>query len=278
LGYPIKESIESIAAFCDEVIINVGYDDPECQKDDGTYDYLKQAFPEKKYYFFKSWWDPRKTQGGTILSEQTNLAIEKAKGEFIQYIQGDEIIHEEDHHSILQAVEQMKKNPSIDGLIFNYLHFYGNTDIVKHTRNVYRREVRLVRNKNVKSWLDAQGFRTLDDQKLFCKQIPARVFHYGWARKETIMDQKIKSFSKLYHGPDNQEKDFFYKNIWGLKPFKKTHPKVMKHWIAKNHNDINILNLKYSPSLKDFGLILSDLVESLCGYRIGEYKNFKVLK
>jgi len=29
LGYPIKESIESIEPLCDEIIINVGYDDPE---------------------------------------------------------------------------------------------------------------------------------------------------------------------------------------------------------------------------------------------------------
>ncbi len=144
LGYPIKESIQSISPLCDEVIINVGFDDPKCVQDDGTYEYLRAAFPGDKYVFFKSWWDPKKTEGGEILSEQTNLSIKKARGKFLQYIQGDEAVHEKDLDMIYDGIQEMKKNPHIDGLIFRYLHFYGNVDIIKYTRNTYRREVRLV--------------------------------------------------------------------------------------------------------------------------------------
>ncbi|RLA63388.1 MAG: hypothetical protein DRQ88_12500, partial [Epsilonproteobacteria bacterium] len=261
-----------------EVIINVGFDDPKCEKDDGTYEYLRSAFPGDKYIFFKSWWDPKKTENGQILSEQTNLALKKARGKYIQYIQGDEAIHEKDLDIIYDGIQEMKNNPKIDGLIFRYLHFYGNVDIIKYTRNVYRREVRLVRNKNVKSWMDAQGFRKLNDQKLNCKQIEARIFHYGWARKENIMDQKVKSFAKIYHGREHQEPDHSYKKIWGLKPFKNTHPRTMKKWIVENRNDLDLFALKYSPSFKDFGLMFSDFVELLTGYRIGEYKNFRLVK
>ncbi|TDJ03673.1 MAG: glycosyltransferase family 2 protein [Deltaproteobacteria bacterium] len=278
LEYPIKEAIESISPLCDEVIINVGFDDPKCEQDDGTYVYLKNAFPGDKYIFFKSWWDPSKTDDGEILSEQTNLSLKKARGKFIQYIQGDEAVHEKDLDIIYDGIQEMKKNPHIDGLIFRYLHFYGNVDIIKYTRNTYRREVRLVRNKNVKSWKDAQGFRTLDGKKLHCKQIEARIFHYGWARKEQVMDQKVKSFSKLYHGQDHEEIGHTYQNMWGLKPFKNTHPKVMKKWIVENRNDVDLLSLKYTFSFKDFGLMFSDFVESLTGYRIGEYKNFRPIK
>jgi hypothetical protein len=52
----------------------------------------------------------------------------------------------------------------------------------------------------------------------------------------------------------------------------------MTNWIEQNHNDINLFDLKYSPSLKDFDLMTSDLVELIGGHQIGEYKNFKVLK
>jgi len=278
LGYPIKESIESISPLCDEVIINVGFDDPECKVDDGTYDFLKRSFPGDKYVFFKSWWDPKVTKNGLILSQQTNLALQKARGKFIQYIQGDEAVHERDLDIIYDGVQEMKKDENIDGLVFRYLHFYGNVDIIKHTRNVYRREVRLVRNKNVKSWLDAQGFRKLDDKKLRCKQIEARIFHYGWARKENVMDQKVRSFSRLYHGSEHVSPNYSYENIWGLKPFKGTHPRVMKNWIKENKNEIDLFSLKYSATFKDFGLMFSDFVESFTGYRIGEYKNFRLVR
>ena len=48
LGYPFKESAESIAPLCDEIIIIVGFNDPDCKKDDGTYEYLQDS---KVYYY-----------------------------------------------------------------------------------------------------------------------------------------------------------------------------------------------------------------------------------
>lgn len=278
LGYPTRESIESIAPLCDEVIINVGYDDVNLLKDDGTYEYLKSHFSDKKFKFIKNYWDPKLKAGGLILSQQTNLALEKCQGDYCLYIQGDEAIHESDFNSIRNGIEQMDQDQSIDGLLFKYLHFYGNINIVKHTRNVYRREVRLVRNrKNIKSWQDAQGFRHSDNTKLKVIPIHGTVYHYGWARSEVIMDKKIRSFGKLYHGDDHQEKnDFQYKRIWGLKKFKGTHPKVMDEWINHNKNDLELMNMKKEYSIKDLNLMLSDFIELATGHRLFEYKNFKL--
>ena len=58
LGYPVVESIKSIDNLCDEIIINVGFDDEECTEDDGTYKLLKETFKGDKYIFLKSFWDP----------------------------------------------------------------------------------------------------------------------------------------------------------------------------------------------------------------------------
>lgn len=172
----------SIESICFEVIINVGFDDVECTQDDGTYDYLRSHLKDPKYRFIKSWWDPAMKKQGLILSQQTNIALAACAGDYCQYIQGDECIHEDDLKYILDGVDQMEKDQRIDGLIFNYMHFYGNVDTYKYTRNLYRREVRLIRNnKKIKSWLDAQGFRHGDDTKIKARLIPARIFHYGWA-------------------------------------------------------------------------------------------------
>lgn len=280
LGYPIRESIESIEPLCDEVVINVGFDDPNLVEDDGTYEYLRQHFTHPKFKFLKNWWDPSLKKEGRILSQQTNLALEACTGKYCQYIQGDEALHQDDLSLIHDQVLELENQPEIDGLIFNYLHFYGSVDFIKYTRTIYRREVRLIRNgKGIKSWLDAQGFRLSDDTKMQAKLISARVFHYGWARQEQIMDTKIQKFSELYHGDSYQHQKFEYKKIWGLKKYIGTHPQVMKKWIEENRNDICFENLPRSPfRFKDIGLYIGDKIESVTNYRIGEYKNYRMVK
>lgn len=277
LGYPFIESIKSIADLCDEVVINVGFDDPELLKDDGTYQLILDNFSGPKYKILKNWWDPKVSSKGLILSQQTNLALQACTGKYCQYIQGDEVIHQDDIPLIKESIQRLEQSQDCDGLVFQYLHFYGNINIIKKTRNVYRREIRLIRNnKDIISWLDAQGFRYKNETKIKCLITSARIFHYGWARKETIMNDKVKSFSKLYHGQDHQNSQFQYQRIWGLKPFKDTHPLVMKGWISLHQNDLDIMSLPLDKKFGDLRLMISDGIESLTGLRIGEYKNFKL--
>lgn len=280
LGYPFLESILSIEPLCDEVIINVGFEDPECTKDDGTYEYLKSKLTDSKYIFLKSWWDPEVSSQGLILSQQTNIALEKASGDIIQYIQGDEAIHESDFPAIRSGYQQLLDRDDIQGLVFNYLHLYGNTNVHRHTRSVYRREVRAIKNNcGLVSWKDAQGFRYPDGSKMKAILTTARIFHYGWARPQNVMDQKIKSFNKLYHGKDHQtENEFSFRRIWGLKSFNGTHPKVVLPWIQENTHDIDILNFPKSYILGDWDLMVSDFVEKLTDWRIGEFKNYRLVK
>jgi hypothetical protein len=159
----------------------------------------------------------------------------------------------------------MESEDHIHGLIFNYLHFYGNVDTYKFIRSMYRREVRLIKNGlGIKSWLDAQGFRHANDTKINARLIKARIFHYGWARAEKVMDQKVKAFDTLYHGKALSDS-----------AFKDTHPKVMEHWIETNKNPIDLMSLPMSWDKKVPGLWISEVVENLTGYRIGEYKNYR---
>ncbi|MCK5884756.1 MAG: hypothetical protein KAG61_13785 [Bacteriovoracaceae bacterium] len=280
LGYPILESVQSIDPLCDEVVINVGYDDPNLVKDDGTYDFLRDNLQGDKYIFTKSHWDPEVTSKGLILSEQTNIALEKCSGKYCQYIQGDEALHEKDFAAIEQGVRDMDKNETLDGLVFKYLHFYGNVDAILYTQRIYRREVRLIRNgRGIHSHLDAQGFKTQDGSKPKCKQIDATVHHYGWARKEQVMARKVKAMDKLYHGKDfEKQQEFEYKRMWGIKRFLATHPEVMSKWIEQHRNEINIHELPLDFKVKDLRRVLADFVENCTGHRIGEYKNFKLIE
>ncbi|MBF0298426.1 MAG: hypothetical protein HQK51_06880 [Oligoflexia bacterium] len=298
LGYPIKESILSIEPLCDEIIINVGFNDEALTKDDGTYQYLRDNFPNKKFIFLKSFWNPLIRERGLILSEHANIALKATSGKYAQYIQADEIIHENDLPIIEDEIKHMDQDNRINGLVFNYIHFYGNTDIIKHTRNIYRREIRLIRNNlGIESYLDAQGFRHQpSNKKVKAKIINARIFHYGWAREQVIMSNKVKVMDNFYHGnekdnyKDNEKdndkdnckgkgknKEFIYENIWGLKKFNDQHPYFMRDWIEKHKNNIDILKLPMRFEFKNLGLLFSDLIERYTNYRIGEYKNYELL-
>jgi glycosyltransferase involved in cell wall biosynthesis len=281
LGYPILESVLSIQAICDEVVINVGFDDVGLTSDDGTYKYLTEHLTDPKYKFIKSWWDPSLTKKGLILSEQTNIALSHCTGNYCQYIQGDECIHQDDLKYILEGVKEMEKDHRLDGLVFNYMHFYGNVDTYKYTRSLYRREVRLIRNhQGIKSWLDAQGFRSIENSKIYAKLIKARIFHYGWARATQIMKKKVQVFDTFYHGHNHKrqvDNEFRYERSWGIRKFKLTHPEVMSRWIKQNKNPIDLMTLPLTLAWNVPGLIFTDGLEALTNYRLGEYKNYKLL-
>ena len=99
---------------------------------------------------------------------------------------------------------------------------------------------------------DAQSFKHADGSKPLCFLSDAKIMHYGWARKSTIMKAKVQSFDKLYHGKDYKgSNEFEYQRMWGLKRFEGTHPIVMQKWIAENKNDLDVLKLKLNFTVKD---------------------------
>ncbi|MBF0312281.1 MAG: glycosyltransferase family 2 protein [Oligoflexia bacterium] len=279
LGYPILESIQSISELCDEVIISVGFA-PNSTQDDGTEEYLRSHLSASKYKFIRSTWDPQTIAKGQglILSEQTNVALRECHGKYCQYIQADEVVHENDLPLIEDGIKKLEASPKLHALIFNYLHFYGNVDVLKHTRNTYRREIRTIRNhQGIISWLDAQGFRFQDGRKIPATLLAgARIFHYGWCRQEMIMNSKIKAMDILYHDQDQLPQDprFKYERIWGLRPFTESHPQIMKEWIALHRNQVDIFSLPIKFEWKNLGLAAADFIESLTDYRLGEYKGY----
>lgn len=275
LGYPIKESIESLEPICDQVVITVGFDDPDLKCDDGTYQYLRDNFPHKKFLFQKSFWDPDMKKEGVLLAQQTNYSLRECRGKYCQYLHADEVLHEADLSKIHNAVLDMEQDPKIQSLVFNYHHFYGNCDTVKQSADIYRREVRLIRNLiGAKALHNIQGFKGPNDEKLNCKAVDAHIYHYGWAFKQDLMKTKNKIIKELL--PESQTPNQ-YAHVWGLKPFKGQHPQCMKSWIEKNKNELAPLELPPQHNLKNVVLAISDFIEDLTGIRPGEYKSYRWL-
>lgn len=292
--FPFIESLRSLLPLVDELIINVGI---------GSDLTLKriQEFAEaegrdqnghSKVKWFESDWqldDPVKKKGGQILSEQTNRALEKCSGDWCIYLQADEVLHESDHPVILQQIEELESHPEVEGILFDYLHFYGSYDVIQRSRGAYRREVRIIRgHSKAKSVGDAQSFRTREGKKLQVVHTKARIFHYGWVRPPEVMREKTFFFDQLYHGDPSQENalkgiphtgdNYRYKRIWGLTPFQQTHPTVMKERIGSKNWHWDLSKAPYVFSKADGIKILLDLFEWGTGYRLFEYKNYRLIR
>lgn len=273
--YPIVEAIQSILPLCDEVVVAVG------NSDDGTLG-LIERIQSNKIKIIETIWDDSLREGGRVLAVETDKAFAAiAKdADWAFYIQGDEIIHEKYHPIIRQAMEANLSNKKIDGLLFNYEHFYGSYDYVGESYRWYRREIRVIRNNpEIFSYRDAQGFRKRPNDKLTVKLIDAYVYHYGWVKEPKAMQGKQESFNKYWHDDQWMEKnvakrnEFDYSGIDALRKFNGTHPAVMQTRIDR-------INWKFDFDLSQNKFKLKDklkrLIEKLTGWRPGEYKNYKI--
>ncbi len=274
--YPIVEAIRSILPLCDEVVVAVGNSQDETYK-------LVQEIDPGKIRIIETVWDDNLRSGGRVLAEETNKAFAEVApdADWAIYIQGDEVIHEQYLPAIRAAMERWKSHKEVDGLLLNYLHFYGSYDYVGDAYSWYRREIRIIRSsKNIYSYKDAQGFRKNSDEKLRVKPIDAWVYHYGWVRPPKVMQTKHRETRKFYvddawidqHLAKGDE--FDYSAIDSLKYFTGTHPKVMQERIKrinwKFDHDPSFNRLRPRDRLRR-------IVENLTGYRLFEYKNYKVI-
>lgn len=273
--YPVVESILSILPLCDEFIVNVGV----C--DDGTLE-LIQAINSPKIKIIQYNWDDTLREGGKLLAVETNRAFDavSADSHWAFYIQADEVLHEKYIETVRAAMEAHKHNLNVEGLLFNYTHFYGSYDYVGNSRRWYKREVRVIRNdKQIRSYRDAQGFRK-NEEKLRVKQVEAAIFHYGWVKPPKAQQEKQKSFHKMWHDDAQVQKmtseadEFDYDTIDSLVEFKEAHPQVMQKRIQQQNWHFSFDTTKINLSLKDRFLLY---IEKLTGWRVGEYRNFKVI-
>ena len=94
-------------------------------------------------------------------------------------------------------MKQYLNDDRVEGLLFDYLHFYGSYDYVGDSRTWYRQEIRIIKNnKNIRSYRDAQGFRKIG-KKLKVKDINAEIYHYGWVRHPKFQMAKLVEANKL---------------------------------------------------------------------------------
>lgn len=269
--YPIVESIRSILPIVDEYIVAVGKSEDETRS-------LIESIGSSKIKILDTVWDDSLREGGRVLAEETNKAFDAiGEADWCFYLQGDELVHEQYHKEIVDQCSKHLNNTSVEGLLFDYLHFYGSYDYLGDSRTWYRNEIRIIRNdKSIRSYRDAQGFRK-NGAKLNVKKIAASIYHYGWVKDPRFQQAKQESFHKMWHD-DNWVKAhvaeanaYDYSVIDSLQPFTGTHPQVMNDRLKRMN-----WNFNWDVTQKKFKLKgwLLYTIEKATGVRLFEYKNF----
>jgi len=273
--YPVVESIGSILPVCDEFIVALGNSEDETEV-------LIKNINSPKIRIIHTVWDETLRGGGQVLADETNKAYAaiSTQADWAFYIQADEVVHEKYLPAIKKEMELWKDDNKVDGLLFNYLHFYGSYDYVGDSRRWYRKEIRVIKNnRKIKSFRDAQGFR-IDNSLLKVKPVEAYIYHYGWVKPPEYQQAKQKYFHKLWHDDDWVKRNvtdaatFDYSKIDSLAIFKETHPEVMLDRINKKNWTFSFDPTKKRLTFKN--KVLS-LIEKVTGIRIGEYRDYRVV-
>jgi hypothetical protein len=246
LYYPIKQAIASILPICDEFVVALG----NCDPDDKTLQEI-QSIGSDKIRIIHTVWDLEKYPRGMEHAHQTDIAKEACTGDWLFYVQSDEVVHEEDLPRIRKRCEELLPDKSVEGILFKYRHFWGDYDhyIVSHAW--YANEIRIIRNdKEIHSWESAQSFRRIPDFdginyrqregtfKLKVARVDAYIFHYGWVRPPQYMQKKRRVFEGIHQGEKRAEEmlseegsEFDFGNMSHLSIYRHTHPAVMEERI-----------------------------------------------
>ena len=304
LYYPMKQSIESILPLVDEFVVALGDSDP----DDITRAEI-EAIGSEKIRIVDTVWDIEKYPRGMEHAHQTDIAMKHCKGDWLFYLQSDEVVHERDLEPIRKRCEELLDDHKVEGLLFRYRHFWGDYEHVQDGHCWYRKEIRIVRNlPEVHSWESAQSFRKIPDfdgvnyrqqagtYKLHVADVDAEIFHYGWVRPPRVMQNKIKAFSTNHRGKESVEaleathhfdRIYDYGNLSKDTVYTGTHPSVMQPWRAKFDWKEQLRfsgptqsqnPLKANQDRSKYRVISWIEKNLLVGRRLGEFRNYILLK
>jgi hypothetical protein len=201
-------------------------------------------------------------------------------GDWAFYLEGDEVVHEDELDAIRASVEKHHGNAAVEALVLDYLHFYGSPGYVSISPGWYRRECRLVRNTIRTYAPDGQYWLVMQQHKK--PRNPrgalagAHIYHYGWVRRAEYMQAKLDQVSKYWQGAVVPRINYANFDPQAVAPFRGTHPQVMAHWLATEAEQELVFNPDYRLTRKERKYRLSKAIENLTGLDFSR-KHFKLV-
>ena len=272
LGYPFLQSIQSVLPIVDEFIINVG------ESEDDTLS-LIESISSSKIRIIKSRWNDSMKDRGYVYGQQKMISQFNCTGDWAFYVEGDEVYHENELEKIKKSMEVNLNDLNVEALIFDFYHFYGNSDSYIDSPGWYRNEARIIRN-SIRSYApDGLFWLVLDSNKKGryprVKHTGAHCYHYGWIRSEEQMNLKSKKVKK-YWGENHERIDYSQMDQSIIKEFKGTHPNIIKKWLPKN-SGIYRADSNYKLNIKQKKHRLMIHLEKFFGLELSK-KHYKLIR
>jgi len=300
LYYPIKQAIASILPICDEFVVALG----NCDPDDNTLQEI-ESIGSDKIRIIHTVWDLEKYPRGMEHAHQTDLAKEACTGDWLFYVQSDEVVHEEDLPRIRKRCEELLPDKSVEGILFKYRHFWGDYGHYITSHAWYANEIRIIRNDtDIHSWESAQSFRRIPDFdgvnyrqregtfKLKVARVDAYIFHYGWVRPPQYMQKKRRVFEGIHQGEKRAEEmlsqegsEFDFGNMSYLSIYRHTHPAVMEerirmfNWGDQLRRTTNVSSVARHKHERLKYRVLTFIEQTFLGGRqIMSFKNYRLAR
>jgi glycosyltransferase involved in cell wall biosynthesis len=273
LGFPFIESIQSLLPLVDEFVIAVGL------SDDDTRERIV-AIHSPKIKIIDTIWNDRMSDRGFVYAQQKMIAQYACTGDWAFYLEGDEVVHEDDLAKIRASVDKHHANSEVEALVFDYVHFYGTPEYVSISPGWYRRECRLIRN-TIRSYApDGQYWLVMHQHKrprfAQCALANARIFHYGWVRKQEQMQAKLDQVAKYWKQSTVMQISYANFDPQAVKKFDATHPILMSNWILNEAEQTIKFNPDYKLTSKEKKYRFSKKIETLTGLDFSK-KHFKLV-
>jgi hypothetical protein len=274
LGYPYIESLLSLLPLCDEIVVAVG------KGQDDTLARL-QALDEPKLRLIETTWNESMQDRGYVYAQQKMIAQFNCQGDWAFYLEGDEILHEQDLAALQATLHQYVDNPKIEALVFDYFHFYGSPNTLAISPGWYRRAPRVIRNHRRNYSPDGLFFVIMDKNKhgrypnAALTNIP--IYHYGHVRSIAKMQYKIQQVSQYWGHTPPAFSDYSNIDPHALTAFTGTHPAIMQAWLAEQAESHLILNPHYRITSRERRHRWMMWLERLFGWELSK-KHYRLVK
>lgn len=247
LGYPFIESICSALPLCDEFVIAVG------DSEDDTLTRIK-AINSEKVVIIPTSWNEKMQDRGFVYAQQKMIAQYNCTGDWAFYLEGDEVLHEDDLAKIRTAMEINLNDPDVEALAFDYHHFFGSPDWLAKSPAWYRQECRIIKN-NIRSFAPDGLYWVVMDKNSRGRYpkaalVGAPIYHYGHVRSVAAMRAKNERVGK-YWGHDHPLFNGYQIDPEAIRRFSGKHPMIINDWLMNEAERSFMPNSNYQPSKRE---------------------------
>ena len=268
-GYPLRESICSLLPLVDEYVIAVG------DSDDETLNVI-QSVNSPKIRVVQTTWNEHMTDRGFVYGQQKMIAQYNCTGDWLFYLEADEVLHEKDLPLIRSRLDAYHNNPKVEALYFDFLHFYGSPSFLGVAG--YRKAPRVIKSSVRSIAPDGLFFVVLDENKKgrypFAASAGCEIYHYGHCRKIAFTNKKLSEVGRFWGHSHTPRSGYEHISRYEIKKFDGTHPLIMEDWLEKSAEMDFVPDVNYRMSFRDHRNRLRFWLESKFGCEISK-KHFK---